>query len=205
MADSLRVAAAQVAERRRAHRAGRADFRLTAARRARDGGFCRDDLSDGTGDIHRAHHRIVVQSLTGLIGQQHRGQNAAASRRRRGDDALHTGVAFAHFERLCNDLPDVIPADRLAALHIGAHFRAVAADHAAGGAQSRIISGPGAPDGSIERAHFFKGRFFRHAAIHAVAVNDDVAEILIFARLHQRAKRFNGHIVPPVMLPARHR
>lgn len=74
MADRLRVAAAQVAERRRAHRAGRADFRLTAARRARDGGFCRDDLSDGAGDIHRAHHRIVVQSLTGLIGQQHRGR-----------------------------------------------------------------------------------------------------------------------------------
>ena len=193
----MAMAAAQIAQRRRAHRAGRADFRLTAARRARDGRFGRDDLTDCARDIHRAHHRLVAQPLALLIRQQHRGQNAAAPRRRRGDDALHAGVAFAHLQRLRDNPADVIPADGFAPLHIGAHFFAVAADHAAGGAELRVIAALRAPDGGVKAAHLFKGFRLRHAAIHAVALDDDVADIPVFACRYKRLKRFNGHTDSP--------
>ena len=139
VADGLRVAAAQIAQRRRAHRAGRADFRLTAARRARDGRFGRDDLTDCARDIHRAHHRLVAQPLALLIRQQHRGHDAAASGGGRGDDALHTGVVFPHFQRLRNHLPQFVAADRLSRLDVAAHLRAVSARHAAGRTQRRRV------------------------------------------------------------------
>ena len=70
-------------------------------------------MTDCAGDIHSAYHGIVVKPFPCLIGQQDGGQNAAASRRRRGDDALHACVAFAHFQCLRDDLTDIVAADGL--------------------------------------------------------------------------------------------
>ena len=139
MADRLRIAAAQIAQCRRGHRARRTDFILAAARRAGNGSLGRYCLPNRARDIQGAHHFFIAKTHALLIRQQHRGHDAAASGGGRGDDALHTGVVFPHFQRLRNHLPQFVAADRLSRLDVAAHLRAVSARHAAGRTQRRCV------------------------------------------------------------------
>jgi hypothetical protein len=131
-------------------------------------------------DFWMAFSMILGKVFPLLIGQKYRRQNAAAARRRRGDDALHARVALAHFQRLRNHLPDEVAADGLAGGNVFAHLRAVPADHAARRTQRGVVAGLCPADGRVEHVHAGEGILARGAALLAVALDDDLHKVAGF-------------------------
>ena len=127
--------------------------------------------------------------------QQHRGQNAAAARRGRGDDAFHAGVALGGFQRFGNDLRIVAAAVQRPGRRRGFHFGGVAARKAAGRTVAAAVVFAGFYHHAPQAAHGRAGFRFGQAAFGQIAAQDHFVQRAAFglAGVKQRTHRGKRH------------
>ena len=155
VAHLLRRAAPEGHQRPRRHGRGAAHLRLTAAGGAGDAGPVGDHRADAAGHVQGLEHGELRQLLPAVQGNQHRRQHSAGPRRGSRHDPAHTGVGFAHGQRLGNDLSGEFPADGAVPGGVLAHPRPLPAHQAAEAAALTGVGVGGVQHGPPGKGHLF--------------------------------------------------
>ena len=171
-------AALDVHQRRGGHAAGRADLGLTAALGPGQRGTRGNDLPEPGSDIQGAVHGGLVGQPASLQRQQDRRQHAAASRRGRGHDALHAGVAFGGFQCLGHDVGKVAVGVEHAARRCRVDLGRVAARKAAHRAVCAAVAVAGGLHDCPQTVHLGLAFGAGQAAFGQIALKDDLIQRL---------------------------
>ena len=186
-------AAAQLHQGGGCHGAGSADLGLAAALGAGQRGTRGHNLPKPGGDIQRAADGFLVIAAAAPQGQQHRGQNAAAARRGRGDNSFHAGVAFGGFQGFGHHLGQIAASQQLAAGFGFGHFGSIAARKAAGGTIRATVVIAGLHHHLPQVVHFGQGLGAGQPAFQQVALQNNVPQgLVVLAADVQHC--FNGRI-----------
>ena len=182
------------------HCAGSADLRLTAALGTRQRGAGGHDLPEPGGNVKCAVYSGLICQPAPPQRQQHSGQNTAAARCRRSNDALHAGVALSGFQRLGHDIRKIAVCVKYAAGRSLADLGCIAACKAAHRAVCAAVAGAGGAHDRPEPVHLGLALGAGQAAFGQVAFQNDLIERLagLFAELDHIPNGGKCHFACPL-------